>query len=61
MQLTDNLKVFHELKGAVFPAVPGSRASRQGIVIPPSLPQNPGMGADTRVGGFKFPTVDSDQ
>ena len=60
-QLTDNLKVFHELKGHVFPAASGKRASRRGIVIPPGLPQNPGVGADGRVGGFRFPTVDNDQ
>ena len=58
MQLTDNLKVFHELKGPVYPASPGKRAVRGGIVIPPGLPQAPGAGLKGSVGGFQLPQAE---
>ena len=52
LQLTDNLKVFHELKGPVFPSASGKRATRRGIVIPPGLPQAPGRGWMARLADF---------
>ncbi len=58
-QLRDNLEVFHELKGPVFPAsAPGGRAVRRGIVIPPGLPQAPGIGLEGAIGGFRLPAAD---
>ncbi len=57
-QLTDNLKVFHELKGPVFPASAGKRAVRRGVVIPPGLPQAPGVGLEGSVGGFRLPEAE---
>ena len=55
LQLTDNLKVFHELKGAVFPGGRLNRGARVGLIIPPGLPQNPGAGLERPPSGVRHP------
>ena len=51
--------MFHELKGPIYPATSGKRAVRRGVVIPPGLPQAPGVGLEGSVGGFRLPEAES--
>ena len=53
--------MFHELKGPVFPAASGMRAVRRGVVIPPGLPQAPGVGLNGSVGGFRLAEAEIDE
>ena len=55
VQLTDNLKVFHELKGAVYLGARAKRTAGDRLVIPPGLPQNPGAGLERPPSGYRHP------
>lgn len=56
LQLTDHLKVFHELKGSVYPA---AWVKARSIVIPPGLPQSPGADLEQLPSGYRHPSVES--
>ena len=56
MQLTDHLKVFHELKGSVYPA---AWVKARSVVIPPGLPQSPGADLEQLPSGYRIPSVEN--
>ena len=59
LQLADHLKVFHELKGSVYPGAWVKYTSTSSLVIPPGLPQSPGAGLERPPSGFRHPSVEN--